>query len=80
MGYSIREIAKELGRSASTISREVKRGTTTQMRTDLSTFEKYFAQTGKAVYDKNRANCGRKSKLFEVEGVGRILYAPIFSI
>ncbi len=67
LGYGIREIAKELGRSASTISREVKRGTTTQMRTDLSTFEKYFAQTGKAVYDKNRANCGRKSKLFEVE-------------
>ncbi|ADQ41793.1 Integrase catalytic region [Caldicellulosiruptor acetigenus I77R1B] len=67
LGYGIREIAKELGRSASTISREVKRGTTTQMRTDLSTFEKYFAQTDKAVYDKNRANCGRKSKLFEVE-------------
>nr|WP_238524577.1 IS30 family transposase [Caldicellulosiruptor hydrothermalis] len=37
------------------------------MRTDLSTFEKYSSQTGKAVYDKNRARCGRKSKLLEVE-------------
>ena len=37
------------------------------MRTNLSTFEKYFAQTGKAVYERNRANCGRKSKLLEVE-------------
>jgi len=77
LGYSIREIARELCRSASTISREVKRGTTTQMRTDLSTFEKYFTQTGKAVYDRNRAKCGRKSKLLEVEeflgGLSRIL-------
>ncbi|WPX08968.1 IS30 family transposase [Anaerocellum danielii] len=67
LGYGIREIARELGRSASTISREVKRGTTTQMKTDLSTFEKYFAQTGQAVYEKNRAKCGRKSKLLGVE-------------
>lgn len=37
------------------------------MRTDLSTFEKYFAKTKKAVYEKNRARCSRKSKLLEVE-------------
>ncbi|WP_156046819.1 hypothetical protein [Caldicellulosiruptor bescii] len=37
------------------------------MKTDLSTFEKYFAQRGKVVYERNRARCGRKSKLLEVE-------------
>jgi len=66
-GFGIREIARLLNRNASTISREVKRGTKQQKRTDLSTFEKYFAQTGEAVYEKNRARCGRKSKLLEVE-------------
>ena len=34
LGYGIREIARELVRSASTILRDVKRGTTLQMRTD----------------------------------------------
>jgi len=39
-GHGIREIARLLNRNASTISREVKRGTTQQKRTDLSIFEK----------------------------------------
>lgn len=43
VGLSIREIARKLGRNAITILREIKRGTTTQMRSDLSTFKKYFA-------------------------------------
>jgi len=37
------------------------------MKSDLSTFEKYFAPTGQAVYNKNRARYGRKSKLLEVK-------------
>jgi len=38
-GKTQRYIAKKLGRSPSTISREIKRGTTTQMRSDLSAYE-----------------------------------------
>jgi len=40
------------GRSPSTISREIKRGTTMQMRTDLSTYKVYFPETGQAVMRK----------------------------
>jgi len=50
-GKSQRYIANKLGRSPSTISREIKRGTTMQMR-----------KTGQAVYEKNRMNCGAKRK------------------
>lgn len=45
----------------------IKQGTTTQTKSDLSTFEKYLAPTGQAVYNKNRARYGRKSKLLEVK-------------
>ncbi|MDI6600718.1 MAG: IS30 family transposase [Thermoanaerobacteraceae bacterium] len=64
---SIRCIAAKLGRSPSTISREIKRGTTTQMRSDLTTYEEYFPETGQAVYERNRSHCGAKSKLALVE-------------
>jgi len=66
-GKTQRYIAKKLGRSPSTISREIKRGTTTQMRSDLSTYEEYFPETGQAVYEKNRMNCGSKCRLAQVE-------------
>jgi IS30 family transposase len=62
-GKTQRYIANKLGRSPSTISREIKRGTTIQRRTDLSTYEEYFPETGQAVYEKNRMNCGAKCKL-----------------
>jgi len=38
-----------------------------QMRTDLSTYKVYFPETGQAVYEKNRMNCGAKRKLAQVE-------------
>jgi len=66
-GKSQRYIANKLGRSPSTISREIKRGTTMQMRTDLSTYKVYFPETGQAVYEKNRMNCGARRKLAQVE-------------
>jgi len=66
-GKTKRYIAKMLGRSPSTISREIKRGTVTQMRSDLSTYEDYYPETGYAVYKKNRLNCGAKSRLAQVE-------------
>ena len=66
-GKSIRYIAKKLGRSPSTISREIKRGSVNQLKSDLSTFTKYFPETGQAVYEKNRSKCGAKLKLAHVE-------------
>jgi len=46
-GKSQRYIANKLGRSPSTISREIKRGTTMQMRTDLSTYKVIFLKQGR---------------------------------
>jgi len=66
-GFSPTQIAKKLGRHRSTIYREIKRGTTTQYRTDLTTYEAYFPETGQAVYEKNRSACGKKSKVLQVE-------------
>jgi len=66
-GKSQRYIAKKLGRSPSTISREIRRGTTTQLRSDLSAYKQYFPETGQAVYEKNRLNCGAKYKLAQVQ-------------
>jgi len=66
-GKSIRYIARKLGRSPSTISREIKRGTTLQLKSDLSTFTSYFPETGQAVYEKHRSNCGAKLKIAQAE-------------
>jgi len=41
-----------LGRSPSTISRKIKRDTTIQMRFDLTTYKKYFPETGQIAYEK----------------------------
>lgn len=60
-------IAKMLGRSKSTISREIKRGTTTQLKSNLSTYTAYFPETGQAIYEKNRSHCGAKFKLAQAE-------------
>src|SRR5690606_4232930 len=62
-GKSLQAIADAIGRHKSTISRELKRGTTTQMRTDLTTYEVYIPDTGQARYETNRKACGAKIKL-----------------
>jgi IS30 family transposase len=66
-GLSPSRIATKLGRHRSTILREIKRGNTTQIRSDLTTYETYFPETGQAVYEKNRSACGRKSKSLQAE-------------
>jgi len=48
-------------------SREIKRGTTTQLRSELTTYKKYFPETGQAIYEKNRQHCGRKYKISQAE-------------
>lgn len=66
-GKSIRYIAKKLGRSPSTISREIKRGTVSQLKSDLSCYSSYFPEAGQAVYENHRSNCGAKIKLAKAE-------------
>lgn len=62
-GHSNRDIARRLGRAHQTIANELKRGTTTQLKTGRTPYTAYFAETGQAVYERNRMNCGAKSKL-----------------
>lgn len=61
--FAIREIARQLHRNAATISRELKRGTTTQMDTNRHYFKVYFADTGVAVYEKHRSKSHAKGFL-----------------
>ncbi|MGI6692891.1 MAG: IS30 family transposase [Limnochordia bacterium] len=65
-GLTFRAIARELGRHPSTIAREIKRGTTTQLDTDLVAHQRYYPETGQAVYEKNRANCKRQLRIGQV--------------
>src|SRR5690606_10225970 len=62
-GKTLQAIADEIGCHKSTISRELKRGSVTQRRSDLSEHTVYFPDTGQAVYEKNRSRCGAKYKL-----------------
>ena len=64
-GHSNREIGRCLGRVHQTIASELQRGTTTQLKTGRKPYTAYFPETGQAVYERNRKNCGAKSKLLE---------------
>lgn len=64
---SLRYIAEQLQRNPGTISREIKRGTTTQRRSNWTTFQAYFPETGQAVYVKHRAMSGFHCKMALVE-------------
>ena len=48
------QIAIKVGISRSTLYEELERGTVTQMNSDLTTREKYFAEVGQRVYEENR--------------------------
>lgn len=62
-GTPNRDIARRLGRAPQTINNELKRCTTTQLKTGRKPYTTYFPETGQAVYEQNRINCGAKSKL-----------------
>lgn len=62
-GHTNRDIARRLGRAHQTISNELKRGTSTQLRTGRKPYTTYIPELGQAVYERNRINCGAKSKL-----------------
>lgn len=63
-GFSVYKIAKELERSINTITNEIRRGTTTQIRQGKY-IEIYLADTGEAVYTKNRLNSRRAFKMLD---------------
>lgn len=65
-GKSQTDIAKAVGCHKSTISREIKRGTVSQMKSDRTLYEAYFPETGQMRYEENRKACGAKYKLDEV--------------
>lgn len=60
-GFSPYKIAKELNRSINTVINEIKRGTTAQI-IQGKRIQLYLADTGKAVYKKNRLNSCRSFK------------------
>ena len=59
---SIRYIAKRLKRTPSTVCREIRRGTTVQLRTGRIPYQGYFPETGQAVYAKHRGNSRKIGK------------------
>ena len=61
------QIAAKVGISRSTLYEELKRGTVTQMNSDLTTREEYFAETGQIVYERNRQNCRKPFKIAKAE-------------
>ena len=61
LGMSIRQIAKAIKRSPSTISREIKRNKT-KTKNKNSSFERYFPIVAQKKYEKRRIKCKRNSK------------------
>lgn len=57
------QIARRLGISRSTLYRELERGTVRQLSSQLVAFDKYFADTGQAVYLKRRSASRKPYKL-----------------
>ncbi|BEP28367.1 IS30 family transposase [Helicovermis profundi] len=54
-------IGKKLGRASNTIRNELSRGTVTQIKAN-KVVKVYYPDTGQAIYERNRANCGAKFK------------------
>lgn len=63
-GFTPYKIAKELHRPINTILNEIHRGTTTQIKLGKKS-EVYLADTGEAIYHKNRQNSCRSYKRLE---------------
>lgn len=83
---SMSEIVRRLNRDKSTISREIKRGTTLQMKTKRRPFTTYLADTGAAIYIRNRAHCHPKTRVeqcpdFYAQLVGALSQRPrVYSV
>lgn len=62
-GKTQQEIADYVGCHKSTISRELRRGTVPQRKSNGKIVHVYFPDTGQLFYERNRKACGRKLKL-----------------
>ena len=62
-GLTFRAIARELERHPSTIAREIKRGTTTQLDTNLVAHQRYYPETGQAVNEINSSYFNRHLRI-----------------
>jgi IS30 family transposase len=62
-GYGVTAIAEKIGRNKGTVSREIKRGTTRQLNSDLTERYEYYSETGAAVYEKRRARSRNALKI-----------------
>lgn len=60
---SVKEIAEELGKSYSSIYREIKRGTVTLRNSDLVEYQKYCADAGQRVHDERKHFKGAPLKI-----------------
>ena len=61
--YSIQQIANKLNKHRSTIYREIKKGTVTQLDTLLKEKEIYLADAGQRIYDENKIYKGANLKI-----------------
>ena len=66
-GRTMQYIADAIGVHKSTVSRELKRGSVTQRKTDLSEHEVYFPDVGQRIYDTNRSHCGATYKFVSIQ-------------
>lgn len=62
-GIAKSQIVKLVGISRSTLYNELKRGTVTQLSSQLVPFKAYFADTGQLVYQQHRQACRKPYKL-----------------
>ncbi len=62
-GLSAREIGEELKRDRRTIEREIRRGKTRQLKSDLTTQERYLADVGQRKHEEQASNKGRGLKI-----------------
>lgn len=62
-GKSLQAIADVIGCNKSTISRELKRGTVSQRKSNGKMIKVYFPDTGQLMYERHRKACGAKFKL-----------------
>ncbi len=60
------KIAQMLGIARSTLYRELRRGSTTQLDTNLNCYTRYFYDLGQKVYEQNRANSKNSLKFAKV--------------
>ena len=66
-GWTIRAIARCLHRSPGTISRELKRGSVTQMTSEYQTYTVYLPETAQIRYKWERQKCRKPLLLNEIQ-------------